>query len=144
MTHLTVKNLKFVMVQESLNPIYQIWMMPKMLLSCFFGENLSHFNTQDYEILTKKNTIKMPKNSNLLCVFVIQKFQNYVFVHDFLSNETLELLEILNSSKRLTNLKCDEDRFSKFEYLDFLRPFFDFFVVFSFFNENLSYLKTQD
>ena len=75
------------------------------------------------------------KNSHFfghfLCVFIIYKFQNYEFVHDFLSHETLELLEILNSSKRLTNLKCKEDRFSKFEYLHFLRPFLDFFVGFS-------------
>ena len=73
---------------------------------------------------------------------VIYRFQNYEFFHNFLSHETLELLEILNSSKRLTNLKCNEDRFSKFEYLHFLRPFFDFFVVFSVFYENFSYLKT--
>ena len=62
--------------------------------------------------------------------FFIHKLKNGVFVHNFLSHQTLELPEILNSSKRLTNLKCNEERFSKFEYLHFLRPFFDFFVVF--------------
>merc|ERR1711923_394023 len=97
--------------------------------------------------LNQKNAKKIfSKNSHFLghfsCLFVIYRFQNYEFFHNFLSHETLELLEIFNSSKRLTNLKCNEDRFSKFEYLHFLRPFFDFFVVFSVFYENFSYLKT--
>ena len=54
-------------------------------------------------------------------VFFIHKLKNDVFVHNFLSHQTSELPEIWNLSKHWTNLKNNEDRFSKFAFLHFLR-----------------------
>ena len=73
--------------------------------------------------LLKKNTIFRAFSG----VCFIHKLKNDVFVHDFLSHQTSELPEIWNLSKHWTNLKNNEDRFSKFAFLPFFMSVFRFF-----------------
>ena len=50
--------------------------------------------------------------------------------NDFLNHQTSKLSEILNLNKRLTNLKYNEDRLSKFAFLHYI--FYDSFkIIFS-------------
>ena len=93
------------------------------------------------KMLQNKNQIFFQFHGIFLVFFFIHKFKNDVFVHDFLSHQTSDLLEIWNVSKYWTNLKNNKDRFLKIAFLPFFTAIFRFFCRFSgFLNEKFSHL----
>merc|ERR1711923_565492 len=104
-------------------------------ISAILTPRTMEFEHKDYFIPkngTKKISEKYHFLRHFLGVFLIHEFKNDVFPHDFLSHLTSELPENWNLGQNWTNLKKNENRFSKLAFLPLFTAIFRFFCRFFF------------